>query len=188
MAEMLTWPEATRLAVTFLLTLCVIAKTLALVLSYYRHPRSRSKHLENLLELSVLCQVFVCTLLYGQLVFNFELGWIAPTGHVFLRYAVFSVTVLLSAAVIVRIKKPWPVSVVIASGLTLPVVETMSGSAFAVLYLAAVFFWLLRSVHICILRAREIRTNLSVLSIKNAIDTLHSGVLFGTVKKNAQIE
>lgn len=179
MVELYTWTEAARLLITFLLALCVIAQTLALVFSYYRHSRSRSRVYENLLELSVLFHIFVCTLLHGQALLAYELGLIVPAGHIALRYIAFAVTAMLAGIVITTIRKPWPLSVVLASALTLPAVEAASGNAFAALYLAAMGFWLLRSVHICMLRTRELRTSLSALSVKNAIDTLHAGVLFG---------
>lgn len=179
MAELYTWPESARLLITFVVTLCVIAQTLTLVLSFYRHPRSRSRTLENLLELSVLFHIFVCTLPYGQMLLSFEFGLIAPMAHTSLRYAAFAIAALLAVAVMAASKKPWPASVILFSALTLPVMETITGDAFAALYLVAILFWLLRSMHICVLRAREIRTSISALSIKNAIDTLHSGVLFG---------
>ncbi|MDL2294831.1 hypothetical protein LJC60_09440, partial [Ruminococcaceae bacterium OttesenSCG-928-D13] len=118
MAEMVRWPEAARLATSFLLTLCVVVQTLALVLSYYRHPRNRARVLENLLEGCVLFQIFACTLLHGQLLYGYELGRIAPTGHVCLRYIIFAVATLLAVTVMASIRKAWPLSVVLAAGLT----------------------------------------------------------------------
>ncbi|MDL2259083.1 hypothetical protein LJC42_08055 [Eubacteriales bacterium OttesenSCG-928-K08] len=179
MAKMLAWPEIVRGMITLLLTFCVVAQALALVLSHYRHPRSRIRKLENLLELCALFQIFVCTLLHGQMLLDYELSLIAPTEAILLRYVAFILTALLAIAVMVVGKQPWPLSMIIASGLTLPVMESILGNAFAFIYVAVMFFWLLRGVHICLLRTREIRTSLSVLSVKNAIDTLHSGVLFG---------
>lgn len=40
-----------------------------------------------------------------------------------------------------------------------------------------VLFFLIRSVHICLLRRRELHTQISFVSVKEAIDTLHTGLL-----------
>lgn len=179
MLNMYTWPEAARLLTTFFLSLCVIAQTLALVLSNYRHPRGRVRISESLLEFSVLLQIFTCTLLLGQFHFSFELGMAVSGGYVIMRYAMFALTALFTIAVIASIKKAWPLSIIVFSAMTLPAVEANTGNFFVYIFLLAMLFWLMRGVHICILRMRENQTSLSVLSIKNAIDTLHSGVLFG---------
>lgn len=179
MAEFYHWPEAARLLMSVLLALCMLMQAVALVFSHYRHPRSRSRILENLLELCVLLHIFICVLLHGEMLFSYEIGLIAPTGHVGLRYAVFALAVLLALLVVKLIRKPWPLSVIAAACLTLPAMEAITGNAFAYLLLGTMLFWLLRGVHIVLLRTREIKSSLSALSIKNAIDSLHTGVLFG---------
>ncbi|MCL2105519.1 MAG: hypothetical protein FWH26_00375 [Oscillospiraceae bacterium] len=62
-----------------------------------------------------------------------------------------------------------------AIGLLAPMPE---GHALAWAFLAAMLFSLPRSVYICLRRYREIRTSISALSIKSAMDSLRTGVLF----------
>ncbi|MDR2687665.1 MAG: hypothetical protein LBB75_07920, partial [Oscillospiraceae bacterium] len=52
------------------------------------------------------------------------------------------------------------------------------GRAWAWVFLGAMLLSLARSIYICLLRRREIATGISALSVKNAIDSLRSGVLF----------
>ena len=56
--------------------------------------------------------------------------------------------------------------------------NSFSGNIFPYLFIGAILFFTIRSIRICVLMIRELRTNLSAFSIKNAVDTLHSGVLF----------
>lgn len=178
MVEFYTWPAAARLFLTFFIALAVLFQALAVVLSFYRHRSCRSALPENFLELCVLLQILACSLLHGQVVQGYESSLIAPTGCGALRMAIFIALTLAAAAVLATTKKPGPLLTVLASGLTLPLMEAAPGNIFAYLYLTTLLFFLGRSIYLCILRYREIKTSISVLSIKNLIDSLHTGLLF----------
>lgn len=178
MAEWYTWTHTSRLWLTFLLALCVLDQTLTVVLSWFRHPRNRTRICENILEAAILVQIFACSLVHGQAMHSYELGLVTPSGYIALRYAACAASAAMALIVAGLLRNPWPLAIIAASASVLPAMEGL-GSAFAYLYLATLAFWLLRSTHICILRYGEIRSSLSVLSIKNAIDSLHSGVMFG---------
>lgn len=178
MVEFYTWPWAARTSITFCFALCVLFQTLALVLCYYRHPRGRKWVFETLLEVLVLCQILACSLLHGQVVNAFELGFIPPTGYGALRIILFALLAITAALVVVLDKRPWPLLVILVSGLTLPVMELLAPDSFAALFLIALFYWLVRGVHISILRYRELKKSISALSIKNAIDSMRTGILF----------
>jgi hypothetical protein len=103
---------------------------------------------------------------------------IPQTDYVLSRVIIFMAVLLLSI-IVMAISKKWlmPIVIVVAS-LTLPITEQLTGNAFAYLYVATGLFWLIRSIPISLLRYREIKSSLSVLSIKNAIDALRTGVMF----------
>ncbi|MDR2687615.1 MAG: hypothetical protein LBB75_07670, partial [Oscillospiraceae bacterium] len=136
MAEFFAWPLFARLAVTLLLSLCVLSQSLAMVLNFYALKR----RLRALLEACVLALVLFCSLLYGQVVYSCETGLIAPVGYGALR---------------------------------LP----MAGRAPAWAFLGVVLCLLARAVAVSLRRYREIRTGISALSIKSAIDSLRTGIL-----------
>ena len=54
----------------------------------------------------------------------------------------------------------------------------LKGRVFIWICLAVILVLLTRSICISLLRYREIKTDISVLSVKNAIDSLHTGILF----------
>ena len=65
--------------------------------------------------------------------------------------------------------------------------------AFALIFLAAMLLLLARGIYVCLRRLREIRTSISALSVKNAMDSLHTGVLFSapdgfTLLSNARMQ
>ena len=68
--------------------------------------------------------------------------------------------------------------IVLAAGLTLPFVEALAGNNFAYIYLAAMLFWFARSIGAALSHYREIRSDLSAISVKDAVDSLHTGVMF----------
>jgi len=57
-------------------------------------------------------------------------------------------------------------------------VETWSGYLFPFLFCFALFLWLLRGIHLNLLRTREVKNSISTWSIKNAVDQLPSGLMF----------
>jgi signal transduction histidine kinase len=62
--------------------------------------------------------------------------------------------------------------------LTLPELEQLPGGAFTTLFLAALIFWLIRSVCAGMSRYKYIATNISALSVKNAVDSLFTGLMY----------
>src|SRR5699024_2082792 len=94
------------------------------------------------------------------------------------RQAVFLLTAVLGVSAAVSTELVWPFFAVGGAAVLLPVAELIMGPAYPFLFLAGILFFLLRSAHICLMRRRELRTQLSYISVKEAIDSLHTGLLF----------
>ena len=178
MVEFYTWTQGARSCVTLLLALCVMAQTLAAVLSFYRRPRGTPRLFENLLELFLLSHIIVLSLLMGREQQSHLIGLIVPTGHVGLRYAATAFVVLSACITMAYSKRAWPLIIVAASCLTLPFMEAALGNAYAWLYITALLFWLLRGARLSIMRYIDISANISALSVRAAVDSLHTGVSF----------
>ena len=178
MTEFYTWTLAGRSLVTLLIAICVAMQTLAAALNYYRRPHTRALFFEDLLELSLLFHIIVLSLLSGEGQLSHHIGLIVPSGYVVLRFISAGCVLLLASIVAVYGRKVWALPVMAASCLTLPIMETVFGNAYAWLYISALLFWMIRSIWFSIMRYKEIRTNISYLSIKDAVDSLHTGVLF----------
>ena len=183
MIEFYTWIFPVRLLITVLFAFCVTAQTISIFLNYFRHPRNLSRFFENLLELVILGQILLCSLMHGQTEYGYEMSLIPSAGYTGLRVICFILIFLLAGIVIVQSRKPRSLLVIAASCLTLPAVEKITGQTeikiFAYLFITASLFWFVRSVYSCILLYREISTSISAFSIKSAIDSLHTGIIFG---------
>ena len=178
MSEFYTWAAASRVLVSILLALCVTAQTLAALFSFYRRPHSRARIFENLLELFILQQLLVLSMLHGQAQNSHYLGMITSNGYDTPLYVAAGAVILLSGIVIAHNKSALPLIITAVSCLTLPAAETVFGGAYIWIYITALLFWLIRGAHMSVLWYRDIRTNISALSVKNAVDSLRTGVLF----------
>jgi len=188
MFELYKWTLTNSSIITLLIAFCVIVQTLLTVLRYYRRPHTRSYLLESLLEAALLFHIIVLSLLMGQKQLSHNSGLIVPSGYIALRYAAAACVVMFTIAVMTFTGREsvagWftqiavPVLTVAVACLTLPFAETLSGNAYIRLYIAALLFWLFRGGILCAICYRETRTSISYRSVKDAVDSLHTGVLF----------
>jgi len=184
MTEFFTWRLTAHSLITLLLICCVLAQTTATVLSHNRRLYSRVRVFENLLEIPILLNIIILSTLQGEAVSAHFNSMLYSTGYGDLSYIAVLIVILialLASIVIAYTKKPQPLLIIAFACLTFPAVEATTGGVFAWMYIAALLFWLLRGVRVCILRYREIRTGISSVSIKNTIDFLHTGVLFSAL-------
>ena len=76
-------------------------------------------------------------------------------------------------------KSIWPFFFVIAAAAVLfPMTEEVPGLPFPSFFLTSLLYFLVRSVHICLMRRQGALYQISAVSVKEAIDTLHTGLLF----------
>jgi len=100
------------------------------------------------------------------------------TPDVMARTAFFLAILAAVISITMFTKKPKALPVIIASGLTLPFIGELIGYWFVYLNVAVIIFWLIRSVTFGILYYSENKIALSALSVKNAIDSMTTGVMF----------
>ena len=178
MIEYYSWPRVIYLAITILFAICVLAQTMSVVLSFYRYPRSRRWACETVLELLVLMQVFTSSLMHGQAVQGYEEGLIPQTDYILLRIIVFAAIIAVVAVITWMHRDPRPLPIILVSSLTLPAAEQLLGSIFPFLFTAALLFWLARGIIIVLKRTNEVKSEISAFSIKNAIDSMNTGILY----------
>ena len=180
MTEFYTFSSLAHIFITFILGICVMTQCLALVLNLYRRSLilTSPRVFENLYEVSILCEIFVFSLLHGQMINGYGNGFVALTGYENIRIFVFILVLMLAIVVCVLTRTVLPLGVIMASVISLPILEGALGHIFPWLFISALLFFLGRSIKICISSVTAIRTNISALSVINAVDTLHTGVLF----------
>ena len=72
MIEFLTVSWATRIVITFILGLCVLAQTLAIVLNFYRQEQATRRLFSNLFEIFILGEIIIFSLMHGEVVNGYK--------------------------------------------------------------------------------------------------------------------
>ena len=177
MAEFYRFPQWILNALVMTAAVCIVLQTLAVSYSIRRLPAGWGRRVENGMECAVLAVLFLFAALLGQVQYGLYGSFLMPSGYGPARQAVFLLTAVLGASAAVGTELIWPFFVIGGAAALLPLTEAITGAAYPFFFLAALLYFLLRSVHICLLRRRELYTQLSSISVKEAIDTLHTGLL-----------
>lgn len=178
MSSLYNFSWAIKIFIAFIFGILVLSQTLALVLNYYRYRLRRPRIFESLLEISVLIEVLILGLLYGQMLNAYKNGFIVPSGYGNIRILNFIVILILVIIVSFLNRSILAFSLVPLAAISLPIMETVLGTSYSVFFLVSLILLLVRSIRIFVTSIFEIKTNISSLSITNAVDTLHTGVLF----------
>ena len=185
MINFFSFSFSSRLWIAFILGVCVSIQTLALVLTYFHSNFSRLSWFENLLELFILLEFVVIALLFGQVLNGYKIGLVIPSGYREFRIAIFIIILVLVIIISYLKKTALPFIGLLASSISLPTVEKTLANNYAWMFLATLILLLARSIIICVKNNKEIKTNISALSVPHAINTMHTGVLYS--EANGQI-
>ena len=177
MTEFYLLPYNVLLWVTFLFVLSILSQTIVVVLNFIKRPRGLKWIFENLLELAILAHIFVCSLLHGQIIHTYT-SFIPPTRYVEACLVTFSTVVLLAICVMALSGRVYPLPVIIAAAVTLPFTGALAGKTYPYLFILAIIYILARSIRANRLLFKEVRSTPSALSVKSAIDSLHTGIMF----------
>ncbi|WP_130850950.1 hypothetical protein [Intestinimonas timonensis] len=178
MAEFYRFPHWVLTTLVMAAALCIVFQTRAISYSIRRLPTGWVRRVENGMECAILGVLFLFAALLAQVQYGLFCGFLAPSAYGLVRQAVFLLTAVLGTTAAVGMELIWPFFAVGGAAVLLPLAETVTGPAYPVFFLMSMAFFLLRSVHICLLRRRELYTQISSVSVKEAIDTLHTGLLF----------
>lgn len=178
MAEFYRFPQWVLTALVMVTAVCIALQTLIVSFSFRRLPGGWGRRMENGMECAVLAALFLFAALLGQVQYGLYGGFLMPSAYGNTRQVVFLLCAVLGAAAAVGTERIGPFFVIGEAAVLLPLTEAITGEAYPFFFLAALLYFLLRSARVCRLRRRELGTRLSDLSVKEAIDTLHTGLLF----------
>ena len=185
MLNFYSMPDTVRIIFSVFAAFCVMASVLCLILHGFRFRRGLLYRHENALFVLALFQSLILTALIAQLRPNIEDGFAVPSDYIFIRYAVFAAIIIISVYPCIKGKFVFPGLAVLSSLLTLPVTETWTDGFFPVAYTAALVIQFCGGVWFAAAFYKELKTSISGLSIKQAMDSLNTAVLF--YKKNGHI-
>ena len=178
MAEFYRFPHWMLTAWVMVVAVSIVLQTLALSYSIRRLPAGWARRAENGMEGVVLVALFLFAALLGQVQYGLYCGFLAPSAYGLARQGVFLLAAIMGTAAAVGTELIWPFFVMGGTAVLLPMAERITGAAYPFFFLTGVVFFLLRSAHICLIRRKELYTQISSISMKEAIDTLHTGLLF----------
>jgi signal transduction histidine kinase len=159
-----------------------IVQVIALMLSHARFQVGLRPVSENLPEAAGAADTVLLSLLLARVQDAVIDGAIVSSGCHAVRWAFFAGT--LAAALFACLgcasapKCASYLGSASASALVLPPAEAAAGRFYPVLFCAAVAFWLAHSTMAALKGHRELRSGISASSVKEAMDRLHTGLLF----------
>ena len=109
---------------------------------------------------------------------SFAMGIVVAPGYELLRSIVCLSVCGISCAISVAGRRPSMLLYIPVTLLIFPTVEALSGEIFSWLFCAEVLFWLFRAMYMSSYSLKKVRKMVTEISIKNAIDTLRTGILF----------
>ncbi|MDY3014612.1 MAG: hypothetical protein SOR61_05385 [Evtepia sp.] len=178
MAEFYRLPPWMLTALVMVLALCIVLQTLAISYSIRRLRTSWVRQVENGMECVILAALFLFAALLAQVQYGLFCGFLDPSAYGLARQGVFLLAAVLGTAAAVGTELLRPFFAVGGTAVLLPMTERLAGPAYPLVFLAAILFFLLRGGVLCLTRRRALHTQLSTISVKEAIDTLHTGLLF----------
>ena len=165
-------------ALSTLSALCATVQAIATAITINRFGKTGAAWLSSFLEALILFQCVIFALMISRILANIKVMLIAPAGHAFLQYAL-ALCICVTAAVLCAIRKKAAYLLPIPfTALTLPATEAIFGAAFPFILATSLIFWLVRATIVCVVRRREISSELSALTIKQATDSLRTGLLY----------
>lgn len=177
-AEFYCFPQWILTALVMIAAVSIMLQTLAVSFSLRRLPAGWGRRVENGMECAVLAVLFLLAALLGQVQYGLYGGFLMPSAYGLARQIVLLLVAVLGTAAAVGTESIWPFFVIAAAAVLFPMTEEITGAAFPFFFLTSLLYFLVRSVHICLMRRQELYTQISAVSVKEAIDTLHTGLLF----------
>lgn len=178
MAEFYRFPYWILIALEMTIALCIVLQTMAVTYSVRRLRTGWLSLVENWMEGSILVVLFLYAALVAQVQYSLFCDCFLPSGYELPRQVFFFFTAVLSITAAVGLELIWPFFVIAAAAVLLPITEHVLAQTYPVFFLTGILFFLMRSIHICLLRRRELYTQITYASVKEAIDKLHTGLLF----------
>ena len=177
MAEFYCWPHWMLTALVMVLALGILLQTLVVSYSFRRLRTGWVRGVENGMECAVLAALLCYAARLAQVQYGLYCGFLSPGDYGAARQVVFLMTAVLGTAAAVGAENMQPFFAVGGAVVLLPMTEAIAGAAYPFFFLGSTLLFLLRGGHLFVTRRRELGSKISAVSVKEAIDTMHTGLL-----------
>lgn len=188
MIEFYRYSNMFRSLIDTLAALSIVFQAVLFYLSNRLYKGKKSSRLEDLTELFLLLHLLVQMLLMVEVQYHADQGRIIYSGHALLRYALAFAICACCLLSFLRLQKMYrgrcfvfllyaalpPLS----AAAPLPLLEDFWKRRFPSVYIGAILVLIVRSLVLFCHKYRLLRSSISALSIKEAIDKLNTGLLF----------
>ncbi len=176
--EFLKYSEPLILMTTALIIFSILVQSLVFIISLYWKPKKALHRTGNILEFFILMELLAFSLMQGHMVYIRFMTIFPAVGYKIFRIAIFIALLCSAMANYIFIRKNEIFIIIMASMATLPVMERILGRGFPVVFILSLIIILCRGLYIGSSRFKDIKTEFSSFTLKSAIDTLDSGILF----------
>ena len=164
--------------ITLAAVLCVVGQVIATTMSTYYDRSGYMRQFHSVALCLLVVYSILMTVLFEQYRQAYLESYFRFIDYATARYAIIFILVALVIATTIktrRVRMPLKVVLVV---LTLPCLDNIYGKAFPYVLLLIMLIWCIASVIECHTVHRQLSNNVSAVSVKRAIDSLHSGILF----------
>lgn len=178
MSEFYTFPWLVHIFIILTLGISILIETLLVAFKFIYNWKDRSQTYKIFFEISILLEIIIFSLLYGQMLSGYKNGFLLASGYINTRIIIFLFILVFGLISYILNKDLSIILPVLGASISLPIIEEISKSIYPFLFIAALLFFLIRSIKIFINEYIGMRTNITAFSIPHGLDTLHTGVLF----------
>ena len=166
------------IAISIGAAVCVIAQSISVIFNLNRYKIDKMQILTNISESFILAHVLMLSYLIAHIQNSMREDLIdLPDGYL-IRNILFLLIIIAELIMCFKKKSGKPLITIVLAFLTLPVAEEFSGAIFVFIFNLSCLLWFIRSVWLTLDIYAKIKTEISALSIKEAIDALETGILF----------
>lgn len=170
------FPHGALMAVSIVSFLAVIVQTVLVVLTVWRYHGLGKNYALIALETAVTLTVFVTALIPSFVKESFHSGFVTVDILTVTRYSVFAVFIIVVLVNCIKRRSAAYLALFILCAATLPLTDKFK--YYTVIYCVEIVFITARGLYKIFVLDKELKNGISVLSIKQAIDSLHTGLLF----------
>ena len=167
------------------LTCLVMITTILIILQIHcifyqliQWKQEKINFFHNYFEISILIYLFFVAYLFSKVSYESNIGFLIFNNYTFIRYFIWITLMITGTMTAIQEKKLFPFIIPSVTAFSLPFIQNIFSSVFPVciiIVLTSLFIYISFS---CFYKYQKQKNMLSILSIKEAIDTMNFGILF----------
>ena len=159
-------------------TLLIIMQINCVFYQLIQWKQEKINFFHNYFEISILIYLFFVAFLFSKVSYESNIGFLVFNNYTFIRYFIWITLMITGTMTAIQEKKSFPFIIPAVTAFSLPFMQSIFFDVFPVciiIILTSLFLYISFS---CFYKYEKQKNMLSILSIKEAIDTMNFGILF----------